>query len=66
MNPIRAQSLRVITCLEQPRADDGKVHLGVARHHKVDDVAPSDVEAAVEDPRHLPGPRLNLKRAKIV
>ena len=66
MNPIRAQSLRVITCLEQPCSDDREVHLGVARHHKVDDVAPPNAEAAVEDPRHLPGTRLNLKRAKIV
>ena len=49
-------------CLEQPCSDDRKVHLGVARHDKVDDVAPPDAEAAVEDPRHLPGSRLNLRR----
>ena len=49
-------------CLEQPCSDDREVHLGVAWHDEVDDVAPPDAEAAVEDPRHLPGSRLNLRR----
>ena len=65
-NLTTAQSLRVMSCLEQPCSDDWKVHLGVARHDKVDDVAPPYVEAAVEDPRHLSGSRFNLTRAKIV
>ena len=42
-----AQSLRMLSCLEQPCSDDRKVHLGVARHDKVDDVALPYVEAAV-------------------
>ena len=63
-NPTRAQSLRAMSCLEQPCPYNREIHLGVAWHDKVDDVAPPDAEAAVEDSRHLPGPRLNLAGGK--